>query len=93
MEELPSLTATESRERLEAVRGIGPWTAAYVMLRSCGFADCVPLGDSGLRAALVRFHDLEEPPDEARTLELLEPFAPHRSLATYHLWTTLGGTA
>ena len=78
---------------LTAQRGIGPWTARYVMLRACGFADCVPVGDSGLTAALARFYALDTRPDPARTEELMLPFAPFRSFATTHLWTSLGGPA
>ena len=63
------------------------------MLRACAFIDCVPVGDSGLRSGLKLFFDLEQRPDERRTLELLAPFAPYRSLATYHLWSLLGGSA
>ena len=78
---------------LLAVRGIGPWTAQYVMIRSCGFADCVPVGDAGLIAALTRLYRLRKRPDATKTRRLLRPFAPHRSLATFHFWMTLGGPA
>ncbi len=72
------------------VRGIGPWSANYLMMRGLGFADCVPAGDSGLSAALQRFFSLEERPDAAAQRELMEAFAPYRSLATFHLWLSLG---
>jgi endonuclease III/AraC-like DNA-binding protein len=93
--ELPLATlgegsATRAERRLLALRGIGPWTAQYVMLRSLGFADCLPVGDAGLAAALTRFFALASRPGPAETRELMEPFAPHRSLATAHLWASLG---
>ena len=75
--------------RLVAVRGIGPWSAHYVMMRGYGLPDCVPLGDTGLTLTLQRFFGLATRPGPAETLRLMEPFAPHRSLATYHLWRTL----
>jgi AraC family transcriptional regulator of adaptative response / DNA-3-methyladenine glycosylase II len=74
-------------------RGIGPWTARYVMLRACGLADCVPVGDAGLAAALERFFALPARPGPEETEALMLPFAPHRSFATNHLWTSLGGPA
>lgn len=83
-------SATRAERRLLALRGIGPWTAQYVLLRSCGFADCLPVGDAGLAAALTRFFGLDRRPGPAETRELMEPFAPHRSLATAHLWASLG---
>ena len=78
--------ATDTHKELLSLRGIGPWSANYVMMRSLGFADCVPLGDTGLTSALQAFFELEERPDKKRTTELMAPFAPHRSLATHHLW-------
>jgi AraC family transcriptional regulator, regulatory protein of adaptative response / DNA-3-methyladenine glycosylase II len=82
--------ATRAERRLLALRGIGPWTAQYVLLRSLGFADCLPVGDAGLAAALTRFFALEGRPGPAETRELMEPFVPFRSLATAHLWASLG---
>lgn len=80
----------EIRKTLLAVRGFGPWTVEYVLMRGYGFADCVPVGDAGLVAALRGFFDLDERPDTTQTLELMAPFAPWRSLASYHFWQSLG---
>jgi AraC family transcriptional regulator of adaptative response / DNA-3-methyladenine glycosylase II len=82
--------ATALERRLLDVRGLGPWSVAYLMMRGLGFADCVPAGDAGLSAALQRFFTLDHRPGPAETRALMEPFAPFRSLATYHLWTSLG---
>jgi AraC family transcriptional regulator of adaptative response / DNA-3-methyladenine glycosylase II len=76
-------------ERLSAVRGLGPWSVQYLLMRAYGFEDCVPAGDSALATALERFFARPERPDPDETRELMEPFAPQRSLATYHLWKTL----
>lgn len=78
--------ATTVRETLESLRGFGVWSANYVMMRGCGLADCVPLGDSGLSSALEHFFALGHRPDRAETEELMRPFAPYRSLATFHFW-------
>jgi AraC family transcriptional regulator, regulatory protein of adaptative response / DNA-3-methyladenine glycosylase II len=82
--------ATALERRLLEVRGLGPWSVAYLMMRGFGFADCVPAGDAGLSAALQRFFALDHRPDAAETRVLMEPFAPFRSLATQHLWMSLG---
>jgi AraC family transcriptional regulator of adaptative response / DNA-3-methyladenine glycosylase II len=76
--------------RLLDVRGLGPWSVQYLLMRGYGFADCVPAGDAGLSAALQRFFALDHRPGPAETRALMEPFAPFGSLATYHLWTSLG---
>jgi AraC family transcriptional regulator of adaptative response / DNA-3-methyladenine glycosylase II len=82
--------ATSLERRLLEVRGLGPWSVQYLMMRGFGLADCVPVGDSGLSTALQRFFGLDHRPGPAETRDLMEPFAPFRSLATYHLWTSLG---
>jgi AraC family transcriptional regulator of adaptative response / DNA-3-methyladenine glycosylase II len=92
-ESFPDDPATAVEQRLLAVRGLGPWSAQYVMMRACGFADCVPVGDSGLATALERLHELDRRPGPDETRRLMEPFAPYRSLATFHLWRMLGDPA
>ncbi len=89
LDRLADLPKPEAEARLMAVRGIGPWTANYVLLRGFGFGDCVPVGDSGLAAALQRFYDLDHRPAAAETERLMAVFAPYRSLATCHLWAGL----
>jgi AraC family transcriptional regulator of adaptative response / DNA-3-methyladenine glycosylase II len=91
LEDLPEGAATSAALRLAAERGIGPWTAHYVLMRGCGFGDCVPLGDAGLTLALQRHHQLDHRPTVKETAALMAPFAPHRSLATFHLWASLKG--
>jgi AraC family transcriptional regulator of adaptative response / DNA-3-methyladenine glycosylase II len=87
---LAGAPATRVSERLMAVRGLGRWSVQYLLMRGYGLADCVPVGDTGLTSALQRFFALESRPGPAETEALMEPFAPHRSLATFHLWSTLG---
>jgi AraC family transcriptional regulator, regulatory protein of adaptative response / DNA-3-methyladenine glycosylase II len=91
LESLTSGAATLAEASLAGRRGIGPWTTHYVLMRGCGFRDCVPLGDAGLTAALQRHHGLDHRPDARETAALMAPFAPHRSLATFHLWASLAG--
>jgi AraC family transcriptional regulator, regulatory protein of adaptative response / DNA-3-methyladenine glycosylase II len=91
VEALPAGAATSAEAQLSSRRGIGPWTTHYVMMRGCGFGDCVPLGDAGLTAALQRHFNLDHRPDARETAQLMAPFAPHRSLATFHLWASLKG--
>jgi len=91
LERLPEADADSAARMLAAQRGIGPWTCHYVLMRGCGFADCLPLGDAGLTLALQRLRQLDHRPAAAETAALMAPFAPHRSLATFHLWASLKG--
>ncbi len=83
---LPSMSATRAERTLLAVRGLGPWSVNYLMMRSLGFADCVPLGDTGVTSGLQALFGLEERPGAEATQRLMSVFSPHRSLATAHLW-------
>ena len=90
VESLAAGSAAVAERVLRGVRGFGPWSTHYVMMRSCGFANCVPVGDSALATSLHEFFGLGERPGADRTLDLLAPFAPHRSLACLHFWRRLG---
>jgi 3-methyladenine DNA glycosylase/8-oxoguanine DNA glycosylase len=85
-ESLATMDAGEAQQTLEALRGFGVWSANYVMMRGCGFADCVPAGDTGLSSSLQDFFGLDDRPDQAMTHKLMEQYAPMRSLATFHFW-------
>ena len=88
IEGLPRGSALAAEKTLMAQRGIGIWTARYVLMRG-GFADAAPVGDSALATALQRLHKLPDRPDTEQTGQLMRAFAPHRSLATMHLWNSL----
>ncbi|MEA2490519.1 MAG: AraC family transcriptional regulator [Acidobacteriota bacterium] len=89
VEGMPGAAPEEVYDELMAVRGFGEWTTNYVMMRSCGFLDCVPYGDSGLASGLRKFFALETRPTREDTEHLMKPFSPYRSLATFHLWMTI----
>jgi len=88
IEGLADRSAVGAEAALRARRGIGLWTARYVMMR-VGFADAAPVGDSGLATALARLHALQARPDPEGAERLMSAYAPHRSLAAMHLWTSL----
>jgi len=88
LESLQRGSALAAEKKLTALHGIGTWTARYVLMR-IGFADAAPVGDSALAAALQKLHKLPERPGPEQAAKLLAEFAPHRSLATMHLWTYL----
>ena len=73
----------ESRRRLMALPGIGPWTAGYVAMRALGDPDVFLVEDLGVRHALRRLGG----PDDAREARALAAaWAPWRSYASQHLW-------
>ena len=85
------MAAQDAYLRLTSIPGIGPWTAASVMVSGMGFADAVAVGDFHY-PNVVAWNLAGEPrADDARMLELLEPFRPHRGRVIRLLLT--GGRA
>ncbi len=84
---LQQLPVTEAARIAAAVRGIGPWTIQYFFLRGLGLPDCLPSGDAGLAQGLARLCGTR--PSETAIKDLMAPYSPWRSLATYHVWTSL----
>jgi AraC family transcriptional regulator of adaptative response / DNA-3-methyladenine glycosylase II len=79
-------SATRAERALLEVHGLGPWAVNYTMMRSLGFADCLPLGDTGLAGGLQSLLKLKKRPDANSVRRLMKVFSPFRSLATAHLW-------
>ena len=82
IERLAQVSVDEAAAKLQTIPGIGPWTAAETLQRSHGAADLVSVGDLHLPRIICGI--LGEPGDhydDARMLELLAPFAPHRQRA------------
>ena len=85
----PSGEVAAMSQALLAVKGIGPWTVNYALLRGYGYADCSLHGDVAIRAALQKLLGEESKPDMARTEQWLRQYAPHRTMAAAHLWASL----
>lgn len=75
---LEQRSPTEVQLRLERIRGVGPWTAAMVTATALGYADAVPVGDYHLPNTVAWHLAREERGDDARMLELLQPWTGHR---------------
>lgn len=89
---MPELPAEEISQRLLALKGIGPWTVNYMLLRGYGHLDGPLHGDVAVRRALARLLETESM-DAAQTERWLRDFAPWRALVAAHLWASLSSTA
>jgi 3-methyladenine DNA glycosylase/8-oxoguanine DNA glycosylase len=78
LERTADLPGEEAAERLRTIPGIGVWTAAETTQRSHGHADALSVGDLHLSKHIGYALTGERDADDARMLELLEPFRPHR---------------
>jgi DNA-3-methyladenine glycosylase II len=52
----------------------------------------LPVGDLGVRRAVMLAYELEAMPTSLELEELGEPWRPHRSLASLYLWRSLDAT-
>ncbi|MFS8479374.1 MAG: DNA-3-methyladenine glycosylase 2 family protein [Micromonosporaceae bacterium] len=68
----------EATGRLCAIPGVGAWTAAEVVRTAYGDPDAVSVGDYHLPNTVAWALAGEPRADDARMLELLEPFRGHR---------------
>jgi DNA-3-methyladenine glycosylase II len=71
--------------RLRSLRGVGPWTAEYVLLRGLGRIGIFPSADSGAIKGLARVLALRRPLSAPRADRLLQRFSPYAGLVYFHL--------
>jgi DNA-3-methyladenine glycosylase II len=73
------------RQQLLQIRGIGPWTVNYALLRGYGWLDGSLHGDVAVRRGLQVLLNSADPVDELQARIWLESFAPWRALVAAHL--------
>jgi len=78
-------------EQLTAVKGIGEWSAHMFMIFSLGRLDVLPVGDLGVRKAMMNLYKLDELPDPAMcvTVANKNKWHPYESVAAWYLWQSL----
>jgi AraC family transcriptional regulator of adaptative response / DNA-3-methyladenine glycosylase II len=82
----PGVDRDETRDRLLALPGIGPWTADYIAMRALGDPDVLLAGDLAVRNAAAR---LGAPSAQAELAARGAHWRPWRSYANVHLWASL----
>lgn len=68
----------EALPHLRALKGVGPWTSACLSAFSWGFQDTLVVGDAGIPSMISWLLAKEPRGSDARMLDLLEPYRPHR---------------
>lgn len=73
------------RERLSGLRGVGRWTAEYVLLRGFGRLNVFPGDDVGAQKRLARWLGRTRPLDYAGVQRTVEPWQPYAGMVYFHL--------
>jgi DNA-3-methyladenine glycosylase II len=71
--------------RLDQLRGVGRWTAEYVLLRGYGRLNIFPGDDVGARNSLKRWLGRRQALDYDRTKKILRRWQPYSGLIYLHL--------
>jgi DNA-3-methyladenine glycosylase II len=70
---------------LKSHRGIGEWTAEYILVRGLGRLDVVPASDLGVRKVVGRYLGGGGSPSPDEVRDILEPWSPWRGLLAFYL--------
>ncbi|MFE5324513.1 DNA-3-methyladenine glycosylase family protein [Paenibacillus sp. NPDC056579] len=76
-------------KELVSIRGIGPWTANYVLMRCLRAPSAFPIADVGLHNAVKHVLGLETKPSIEQLKQFSAPWGEWKAYATFYLWRTL----
>ena len=82
---LAGLDDAAARAKLDKLRGVGRWTAEYVLLRGCGRLNIFPGDDVGARNNLREWQNWNRALDYDSTQKLLRRWRRYAGLVYLHL--------
>ncbi len=88
-DELIGQTEQQVEKQLVAIRGVGPWSAHYVMMKCLRFHSAFPITDVGLHNALKQQLGMDRKPTIAEIEDLAKPWTGWQAYATFYLWRVL----
>lgn len=86
LEGLCDLPAADAAERLQALPGVGQWTADVYLLFCAGHPDIFPAGDIALRNAVAHAFGMPERPSASAVDAIAAAWAPWRGVAARLFW-------
>jgi len=89
LDRLAEMSDEEVMRELTAVKGIGEWSAHMFLMFTLHRPDVLPVGDLGIRNAVLAQFGLEALPKPAELEQLAEPWRPYRTRACLYLWRSL----
>ena len=85
LDELENLDNEAASDRLRKLRGVGRWSAEYVLLRGLGRLHVFPGDDVGARNRLQHWLDLAEPLDYEGVRHSIGPWRSYGGFIYFHL--------
>lgn len=76
-------------QQLIALKGIGNWTASYILMKVFGDPSAFPIADVGLHNALKEQLGLDKKPSLEEIQALAKPWQGWEAYATFYLWHSL----
>ncbi len=77
------------KDRLLSIRGIGNWTADYIMLKCLDIDSAFPIADVGIHNALKAILHRDEKPLISEIEEKARAWQGHEAYMTFYLWRCL----
>ncbi|PSL25904.1 DNA-3-methyladenine glycosylase family protein [Chitinophaga ginsengisoli] len=87
--QLQHMDYQQAREHLISFRGIGNWSANYVLMKHHRHHQALPLEDAGLHNALKHQLQLSSKPSLADVKAYTQHWKEHAAYATFYLWRSL----
>ncbi len=75
--------------QITSLRGVGNWTAQWLLIRALGRPDALPLGDLALRRVVSRLYFQDEPLNDTEVEEFCRRWSPYRTYATTYMFTAM----
>jgi DNA-3-methyladenine glycosylase II len=75
-------------QSLTRIKGVGVWTVQMILMFSLNRPDVFPLGDLGIRQAMIQLYELHSSGKELEKdlIHIAEHWKPYRSIACKYLW-------
>lgn len=86
---LKQMPYEQARETLVAIKGIGNWSANYVLMKFAQHPQALPLEDAGLHNALRHQLNLPAKPALNEVKALTQHWQNHAAYATFYCWRSL----
>lgn len=86
LEDAMKMSDQELIERLDSVRGIGPWTVEMFLIFRLGRPDVLPIHDYGVQKGFALTYGKRAIPKPKELAKFGERWRPYRTVASWYMW-------